>query len=130
VFSKIDLNSGYHQLRIREEDIEKTAFCTRYGHFEFIVMSFGLTNAPAAFMEAMNRMLHEFLDDFVVVFLDDILIYSKSEEEHERHLHLVLCALRKNQFYGVGTMLRRRRSCRKKQFRLKLSVRNAEGCRS
>jgi hypothetical protein len=100
VFSKIDLNSGYHQLRIREEDIEKTAFCTRYGHFKFIVMSFGLTNAPAAFMEAMNRMLHEFLDDFVVVFLDDILIYSKTEEEHERHLRLILGALRKNQFYG------------------------------
>jgi hypothetical protein len=100
VFSKIDLNSGYHQLRIREGDIEKTPFSTRYGHFEFIVMSFGLTNASAAFMEAMNRMLHEFLDDFVVVFLDDILIYSKMEEEHERHLCLVLGALRKNQFYG------------------------------
>jgi hypothetical protein len=90
MFSKIDLNSGYHQLRIHEEDIEKTTFCTRYGHFKFIVMSFGLTNAPVAFMEAMNRMLHEFLDDFVVVFLDDILIYSKTEEEHERHLLLVL----------------------------------------
>jgi hypothetical protein len=100
VFSKIDLNSSYHQLRIHEEDIEKTAFCTRYGHYEFIVMSFGLTNAPAAFMEAMNRMLHEFLDDFVVVFLDDILIYSKTEAEHEQHLRLVLGALRKNQFYG------------------------------
>jgi hypothetical protein len=100
VFSKIDLNSGYHQLRIREEDIEKTTFCTRYGHYEFIVMSFSLTNAPAAFMEAMNRMLHEFLDDFVVMFLDDILIYSKSEAEHERHLRLILGALRKNQFYG------------------------------
>jgi hypothetical protein len=70
-------------LRIREEDIEKIAFSTRYGHFEFIVMSFGLTNTPIAFMEAMNKMLHEFLDDFVVVFLDDILIYSKTEEEHE-----------------------------------------------
>jgi hypothetical protein len=100
VFSKIDLNYGYHQLRIREDDIEKTTFCTRYGHFEFIVMSFGLTNAPAAFMEAMNRMLHEFLDNFVVVFLDDILIYSKTEEEHEWHLCLVLGALRKNQLYG------------------------------
>jgi hypothetical protein len=100
VFSKIDLNSSYHQLRIREEDIEKTAFCTRYGHYEFIVMSFGLTNAPAAFMEAMNRMLHEFLDNFVVVFLDDILIYSKTEAEHEQHLRLVLGALRENQFYG------------------------------
>jgi hypothetical protein len=99
VFSKIDLNFGYHQLRIHEEDIEKTAFCTRYGHYEFIVMSFGLTNAPAAFMEAMNRMLHEFLDDFVVVFLDDILIYSKTEAEHGQHLRLVLGALRKNQFY-------------------------------
>jgi hypothetical protein len=100
VFFKIDLNSGYHQLRIRKEDIEKTAFCTRYGHYEFIVMSFGLTNASAAFMEAMNRMLHELLDDFVVVFLDDILIYSKTEAEHEHHLRLVLGALRKNQFYG------------------------------
>jgi hypothetical protein len=100
VFSKIDLNFGYHQLRIHEEDIEKTTFSTRYGHFEFIVMSFGLTNAPTSFMEAMNKMLHEFLDDFVVVFLDDILIYSKTEEEHEQHLRLVLDALRKNQFYG------------------------------
>jgi hypothetical protein len=96
VFSKIDLNSGYHQLRIREEDIEKTTFSTRYGHYEYIVMSFGLTNAPAMFMEAINRMLHEYLDDFIIVFLDDILIYSKSEEEHERHLCLVLDALRKN----------------------------------
>jgi hypothetical protein len=95
VFSKIDLNSGYHQLRIHEEDIEKTTFSTRYGHFEFIVMSFGLTIAPTSFMEAMNRMLHEFLDDFVVVFLDDILIYSQMEEEHERHLCLVLGALRR-----------------------------------
>jgi hypothetical protein len=93
VFSKIDLNSGYHQLRIREEDIEKTAFSTRYRHYEYVVMSFGLTNAPAAFMEAMNRMLHEYLDDFVVVFLDDILIYSQTEEEHERHLNLVLDSL-------------------------------------
>jgi hypothetical protein len=100
IFSKIDLNSGYHQSRIKEEDIEKTAFSTRYGHYEYIVMSFRLTNAPAAFMEAMNRMLHEYLDDFVVVFLDDILIYSKSEEEHDGHLSLVLEALRKNQFYA------------------------------
>jgi hypothetical protein len=83
VFSKIDLNFGYHQLRIQEEDIEKTTFSTRYGHYEYIVMSFGLMNAPAVFMEAMNRMLHEYLDDFIIVFLDDILIYSKSEEEHE-----------------------------------------------
>jgi hypothetical protein len=95
IFSKIDLNSGYHQLRIKEEDIEKTAFSTRYGHYEYIVMSFGLTNAPAAFMEAMNRMLHEYLDGFIVVFLDDILIYSKSKEEHYGHLSLVLEALQK-----------------------------------
>jgi hypothetical protein len=100
VFSKIDLNSGCHQLRIREEDIEKTTFSTRYGHYEYVVMSFGLTNAPAAFMEAMNGMLHEYLDDFVVVFLDDILIYSQTEEDHERHLSLVLDSLRKNQFYA------------------------------
>jgi hypothetical protein len=100
IFSKIDLNSGYHQLRIKEEDIEKTAFSTRYVHYEYIVMSFGLTNAPAAFLEAMNRMLHEYLDDFIVVFLDDILIYSKSEEELDGHLSLVLKALRKKQFYA------------------------------
>jgi hypothetical protein len=98
IFSKIVLNSGYHQLRIKEEDIEKTAFRTRYGHYEYIVMSFGLTNAPAAFMEAMNRMLHEYLNDFIVVFLDDILIYSKSEEEHDGYLSLVLEGLQKNQF--------------------------------
>jgi hypothetical protein len=96
IFSKIDLNYGYHQLRIKEEDIEKMAFNTRYGHYEYIVMSFGLTNVTAAFMEAMNSMLHEYLDDFVIVFLDDIFIYSMSEEEHERHLSLVLEALRKN----------------------------------
>jgi hypothetical protein len=93
IFSKIDLNFGYHQFRIREKDIEKMTFSTRYGHYEYIVMSFGLTNAPVAFMEAMNRMLHDYLDDFIVVFLDNILIYSKSEEEHERHLSLVLEAL-------------------------------------
>lgn len=100
VFSKIDLQSGYNQIRVREQDIEKTAFSTRYGHYEYKVMSFGLTNAPALFMETMNSMLHKYLDDFVVVFIDDILIYSKTEGEHEQHLRLVLETLRENQFFA------------------------------
>nr|AAQ56348.1 putative reverse transcriptase [Oryza sativa Japonica Group] len=89
VFPKIDLRSGYHQLRIREEDIPKTAFTTRYGLYECTVMSFGFTNAPAFFMNLMNKLFMEFLDKFVLEFIDDILIYSKSEEEHEHHLRLV-----------------------------------------
>ncbi|KAA0060413.1 pol protein [Cucumis melo var. makuwa] len=86
VFSKIDLRSGYHQLRIKDGDVPKTAFCSRYGHYEFIVTSFGLTNAPAVFMDLMNRVFREFLDTFVIVFIEDILIYSKTEAEHEEHL--------------------------------------------
>ncbi|KAL0549712.1 hypothetical protein IC582_014199 [Cucumis melo] len=100
VFSKIDLRSGYHQLRIKDEDIPKTAFRSRYGHYEFIVMSFGLTNAPAVFMDLMNRVFREFLDTFVIVFIDDILIYSKTEAEHEGHLRMVLQTLRDNKLYA------------------------------
>jgi hypothetical protein len=90
VFSKIDLRSGYHQLKVQECDISKTAFVSRYGQYEFTVMSFGLTNAPAYFMYLMNKVFMEYLDKFVMVFIDDILVYSRSEEEHEEHLRLIL----------------------------------------
>ncbi|TYK18600.1 pol protein [Cucumis melo var. makuwa] len=99
IFSKIDLRSGYHQLRIRESDIPKIALRSRYGHYEFIVMSFGLTNAHAVFMDLMNRVFKDSLDTFVIVFIDDILIYSKTEAEHEEHLHQVLETLRANKLY-------------------------------
>jgi hypothetical protein len=100
VFSKIDLRSGYHQMKIKPSDIPKTAFSIRYGLYEFIVMSFGLTNAPAYFMNLMNKVFMEYLDRFVVVFIDDILIYSKSDSDHEEHLRLVLQKLRDNQLYA------------------------------
>ena len=86
VFSKIDLRSGYHQMKIRPSDIPKMTFSTRYGLYEFIVMSFGLTNAPAYFMNLMNKVFVEYLDRFIVVFIDDILIYSKNDSDHEEHL--------------------------------------------
>nr|CAD1827491.1 unnamed protein product [Ananas comosus var. bracteatus] len=86
VFSKINLQLDYHQLKVRAKDVPKTAFRTRYGHYEFTVMPFGLTNAPAAFMDLMNRVFKLFLDSFVVVFIDDILIYSQSDAEHDEHL--------------------------------------------
>ncbi|GJW16535.1 putative reverse transcriptase domain-containing protein [Tanacetum coccineum] len=99
VYSKIDLRSGYHQLRVREEDISKTAFRTRYGHYEFQVMPFGLTNAPAVFMDLMNRVC-KLTDKFVIVFIDDILIYSKNKQEHEEHLKIILELLKKEELYA------------------------------
>ena len=100
VYSKIDLRTNYHQLRVREIDIPKTTFRTLYGHFEFIVMPFELTNAPTAFMNLMHRVFQPYLYQFVVVFVNDILIYSQSEEEHEDHLWIVLHALRDHQLYA------------------------------
>lgn len=100
VFSKIDLRLGYHQLKIRQEDIPKTAFSTRYGLYEFTIMSFGLTNAHAHFMNLMNKVFMEYLDKFIIIFIDDILVYSKSEEEHGEHLRLVLNKLRDHQLYA------------------------------
>jgi hypothetical protein len=100
VFSKIDLRSGYHQMKTRPSDIPKTAFSIRYGLYEFTVLSFGLTNAPAYFMNLMNKVFMEYLDRFVMVFINDILIYSKSDNDHEEHLRLVLQKLRDNQLYA------------------------------
>ena len=100
VFSKIDLRSEYHQLRIKDADVHKMAFRTRYGHYEFLVMPFGLTNAPAAFMDLMNHVFRPYVDRFVVVFIDDILVYSKDREDHDTHLRVVLETLRKEQLYA------------------------------
>ena len=94
IFSKLDLRQGYYQVKIKEEDIPKTAFNTRYGHYEWVVMPFDLTNAPVVFMDLMQRVFHPYLDQYVVIFLDNILIYSKSEDDHARHLRLVLQTLR------------------------------------
>ncbi|GJU54383.1 putative reverse transcriptase domain-containing protein [Tanacetum coccineum] len=100
VYSKINLRSGYHQLRVREEDIPKTAFRTHYSHYEFQVMPFGLTNAPVVFMDLMNRVCKPYLDKFVIVFIDDILIYSKNEQEHKEYLKLILELLKKEELYA------------------------------
>ncbi|KAK6229056.1 hypothetical protein SCA6_018007 [Theobroma cacao] len=100
VFSRVDLRSGYHQLRIKEQDVPKTAFRTRYGHYEFLVTPFGLTNAPTTFMDLMNRVFHPYLDKFVIVFIDDILVYSRDNDEHANHLRIVLQTLRERQLYA------------------------------
>jgi len=100
VFSKIDLRSGYHQILVRPEDLQKTAFRSRYDHYEYVVMPFGVTNAPAVFMDYMNRIFQPWLDKFVVIFIDDILIYSRTREEHADHLRVVLNVLREHQLYG------------------------------
>ncbi|GKB64488.1 putative nucleotidyltransferase, ribonuclease H [Tanacetum coccineum] len=99
-FSKIDLRSGYHQLRVHKHDIPKTAFRTHYGHFEFTIMPFGQTNAPAIFMDLMNRVCRPYLDKFVIVFINDILIHSKTQEEHVEHLRLVLKLFKKEKLYA------------------------------
>ena len=93
VFSKIDLRSGYHQLKIRESDVSKTTFKTRYGHYEFLMMPFGLMNTLVAFMDLMNKIFHPYLDQFLIVFIDDILVYSKNAKEHAFHLWIVLQTL-------------------------------------
>ena len=99
-FSKIDLRSGYHQIRVKFDDVQKTAFISRYGHYEYVVMPFGVTNAPALFMDYMNRIFRPFLDKFVVVFINDILIYSRTHEEHVEHLRTILSILREKQLYA------------------------------
>jgi len=100
VFRKIDLRSGYHQVMVKDEDMQKTTFRKRYGHYEYSVMPFGVTNAPGVFMEYMNHIFHAYLNCFVVVFINDILKYSKSEEEHAEHLKIVFQVLKKKKLYA------------------------------
>ena len=100
LFTKIDLRSGYHQIRVHPEDVPKTAFRTRYGHFEFLILPFGLTNAPATFMNLMHSIFREQLDDFVIIFLDDILVYSKDLDSHVAHVRQTLSILRHHQLYA------------------------------
>src|SRR5574338_1126865 len=101
VFSQLNLATGFHQFRIAEDSIPLTSFHTRYGSYEWLVMPFGLTNAPAYFVDLMNRVFKDFLDQFVLIFIDDILVYSKIEEEHEKHLRVVLETLRRNQLKEI-----------------------------
>ena len=101
VYSKIDLRSGYHQLRVQESDVPKIAFRTHYRHYEFLVMPFGLTNAPIPFMDLMNRVFRPYLDRFFIFFINDILVYSSSSEEHSKHLRIVLQTLRERQLYAM-----------------------------
>ena len=100
IFSKIGLRSGYHQVRIKDEDIFKTTFRTHYRHYDFVLMPFWLTNAPTYFMCLKNNVLSKYLDKFIVVFIDDVLIYSKTKEEHDEHLHIILQVLREHKLYG------------------------------
>ena len=100
VFSKINLRSIYYQFRVKDVDVPKTSFRTRYGHYKFLVMPFELTNAPAAFMDLMNRVFHPYLDQFIVVFIDDILVYSKDAQEHEQYLKIVLRILREKRLFA------------------------------
>ena len=100
LFSKIDLRSEYHQIRVKSDDVQKTAFRSRYGHYDYVVMLFGVTNAPALFMDYMNKIFRPFLDKFVVVFIDDILIYSRTQEGHAEHLKTILSILREKQLYA------------------------------
>ena len=103
VFSKIDLQLGYYQLRVKDVNVPKTAFRTRYGHYEFLIMSFGSTNAPIAFMDLRNRVFHPYSDQFVVVFIDDIFVYSKDAQDHEQHLRMVLQILRKKKSFAKSS---------------------------